>query len=198
MHQSAALHALPRSAFCGMHHVCRHRTIRRYRVVRASSQQSTEQEQSAAAELAAAVPATTPSWSSCVSRRINIELAIEEAIEGASKGKPEHWEPELAVVFLSSAYVQEYGSLISLLRSKVPSLKYIAGSTVSNPNCHGKHLQRAAAETCKAPRVFACACAAAAAHDANMLVLHGCSSKSPCRMCVSLLYTTGIWCYWQY
>jgi small ligand-binding sensory domain FIST len=66
-----------------------------------------------------------------VSRRINIELALEEAIEGARRGQAEDWEPELAIVFLSSAYVQEYGSLVSLLRRKVPSLKYITGSTVS-------------------------------------------------------------------
>jgi hypothetical protein len=102
----------------------------RCRVVAQS--QSTHQGQSAAA---AALPTTAnrgPTWSSFVSRRINIELALEEAIEGSRRGQAEDWEPELAVAFLSSAYVQEYGSLISLLRSKVPSLKYITGSTVSN------------------------------------------------------------------
>lgn len=66
-----------------------------------------------------------------MSRRINIELALEEAIEGARKGQAKGWEPELAIVFLSSAYVQEYSQLIGLLRSKVPSLKLITGSTVS-------------------------------------------------------------------
>jgi len=86
--------------------------------------------QSAQAPAAAAVPTTHPTWSSHVSRRINLELAIEEAIEGARKGQAEDWEPELAIVFLSSAYVQEYASLISLLRSKVPSLKHIIGSSV--------------------------------------------------------------------
>jgi hypothetical protein len=73
-----------------------------------------------------------------VSRRVNIELAIEEAIEGARKGLAEDWEPELAVVFLSSAYVQEYGSLVVTLRSKLPSLKYIAGSTVSSNPYYSK------------------------------------------------------------
>lgn len=86
----------------------------------------------APAAAAAAGPTTHPTWSSYVSRRINLELAIEETVEGARKGQAEDWEPELAVVFLSSAYVQEYASLISLLRSKVPSLKYIVGSSVSS------------------------------------------------------------------
>lgn len=58
-----------------------------------------------------------------------MELAVEEAIEGARAGHPEDWEPELAIVFLSSAYVAEYRSLVDLLRSKLPSLRIITGST---------------------------------------------------------------------
>lgn len=58
-----------------------------------------------------------------------MELAVEEAVEGARAGHPEAWEPELAIVFLSSAYVAEYRSLVDLLRSKVPSLRIITGST---------------------------------------------------------------------
>jgi hypothetical protein len=110
-------------------HVAHNIRSARFRVLCAA--QSTHAQSAAARQQQAAVPTTTsPTWSSFVSRRINIELAIEEAIEGARKGLAEDWEPELAVVFLSSAYVQEYGSLVDTLRSKLPSLKYIAGSTV--------------------------------------------------------------------
>lgn len=84
----------------------------------------------AAAKTAASTAgAATAEWSSCVSRRVNMELAVEEAVEGARAGHPEDWEPELALVFLSSAYVAEYRSLVELLRSKVPSLRIITGST---------------------------------------------------------------------
>ena len=100
---------------------------RRAVVVRAS-QPATQHHAAAAAE-EAAVPTTQ--WSSYVSRRINLELALDEAIEGARQGHADDWQPELAVVFISSSYVQEYGSLISLLRNKVPSLKHITGCTVS-------------------------------------------------------------------
>jgi hypothetical protein len=125
-HSAAQLHALPRHAHYRLVTVSESRTHARYRVACASHIVAA---QSAAAQ--AAVPTTAPAWASFVSRRINIELAIEEAIEGAKIGQSEGWEPELAVVFLSSAYVQEYASLISLLRSKVPSLTHIVGSTVS-------------------------------------------------------------------
>jgi hypothetical protein len=126
LHSAAQLHALPRHAHHRLATVVRGRTHARHRVTCAAH---IVPAQSAAAQ--AAVPTTAPSWASFVSRRINIELALEEAIEGAKNGQSEGWEPELAVVFLSSAYVEEYASLISLLRSKVPSLKHVVGSTVS-------------------------------------------------------------------
>lgn len=93
-------------------------------VVRASQQQ-----QSSTAVPSAAA-AGSFQWSSNVSRRINLDLAIEEAVAGALSSKAAGWEPELAIVFLSSAYVAEYDQLVQLLRQRVPSLKHIFGSTV--------------------------------------------------------------------
>ena len=61
-------------------------------------------------------------------RRINLDLAVEEAVSCALKDQ--QWHPELAIVFISSAYVAEYDQLISELRAAVPSLKYIVGSSV--------------------------------------------------------------------
>jgi deleted-in-malignant-brain-tumors protein 1 len=69
-------------------------------------------------------------WSSNVSRRINLDLAVEEAVAGALSREAAGWDPQLAIVFLSSAYVAEYDQLVELLRQKVPSLKHIFGSTV--------------------------------------------------------------------
>jgi hypothetical protein len=93
-------------------------------VVRASQQQQSS----------TAVPSTATSgsfhWSSNVSRRINLDLAVEEAVAGALNSRSAGWEPELAIVFLSSAYVREYDQLVELLRQKVPSLKHVFGSTV--------------------------------------------------------------------
>jgi small ligand-binding sensory domain FIST len=59
-----------------------------------------------------------------------LDLAVEEAVAGALNSKSAGWEPELAIVFLSSAYVREYDQLVELLRQKVPSLKHVFGSTV--------------------------------------------------------------------
>jgi small ligand-binding sensory domain FIST len=70
-------------------------------------------------------------WSSFVSRRINLELAVEEAVEKALASQPPGWQPELGVVFVSSAYASEYGALLRLLRARVPSLQRIIGSSVS-------------------------------------------------------------------
>lgn len=78
-----------------------------------------------------AVGQTSFAWSSYVSRRINLDLAIDEAVAGALRHREQQWGPELAIVFLSSAYVAEYGQLVQQLRAKIPSLKYIFGSTVS-------------------------------------------------------------------
>jgi hypothetical protein len=97
----------------------------RKHVVRASQQQ-----QSSTAAPSVAAPGSFQ-WSSNISRRINLDLAIEEAVAGALSSKATGWEPELAIVFLSSAYVAEYDQLVKLLRHRVPSLKHIFGSTVS-------------------------------------------------------------------
>lgn len=108
------------------------RLFTRCRVVaRASSPQQT----AAATAEKSATTLQHPVWSSYVSRRINIELALEEAVEGARKGHQTDWDPDLAVVFLSSCYAQEYTALVGLLRSKVPSLKHIVGSTVGWGRC---------------------------------------------------------------
>jgi hypothetical protein len=94
-------------------------------VVRASQQQ-----QSSTAVPSVAAPGSFQ-WSSNISRRINLDLAVEEAVSGALSNQATGWEPELAVVFLSSAYVAEYDQLVDLLRQRVPSLKHVFGSSVS-------------------------------------------------------------------
>lgn len=97
---------------------------RRQHVVRASQQQHSS---TAVPRVAAA---GSFQWSSNISRRINLDLAVEEAVTGALSSQAAGWEPELAIVFLSSAYVSEYDQLVELLQQNVPSLQHIFGSTV--------------------------------------------------------------------
>ena len=82
----------------------------------------------------AATVSKPPAWSSHVSRRINLDLAIEEAVAGAHKQlcSDSAAEPQLAVVFVSSAYAQDYDQVVPQLRKRLPSLKFIFGSTVRN------------------------------------------------------------------
>lgn len=81
--------------------------------------------------------AQQPFWSCCVSRRINLELAVEEAVAGALREAPQQ-QPELAIVFVSSAYTAEYSSVVEQLRAAVPSLTYIVGSSVRRWRAHAR------------------------------------------------------------
>ncbi|KAF8063849.1 hypothetical protein HT031_003706 [Scenedesmus sp. PABB004] len=95
-------------------------------------------EEQAAGAAAPCAPSSGIMWSSHVSRRINADLAIEEAVAGALAAAPPGCAPELAIVFVSSAYVAEYGDIVALLRKRLPSLRHVFGSSVSARGAAGR------------------------------------------------------------
>jgi hypothetical protein len=82
---------------------------------------------SAAAPCATAAAAA---WTACVSEAEQFQQAVQEAVAGACSAPNASAEPELALVFCSSAFVREYGQVVAELRRLLPSLKAIVGSTV--------------------------------------------------------------------
>lgn len=103
--------------------------------------------------------ASGPLWTSHLTRRINLDLAVEEAVEQALAQCPGSAAPELALVFVSSAYASEYNVLVPELRKRLPSLKLVVGCTVG----HGRmlspfvdscwsHICHPCFERCNSPR----------------------------------------------
>lgn len=74
---------------------------------------------------------TALQWASAVSTRPDLDKAINDAIAAASKGLAAGQPPELAFVFLSSAYNEQVDDTVALLRAKLPSLKHVFGCSVS-------------------------------------------------------------------
>jgi hypothetical protein len=75
-------------------------------------------------------------WSSHVSRRMNLANAVDDAVDNSlaaarvAVGLAQECEPDLAIVFLSSAFAEEWSStLVPALRKRLPSLKRVIGCT---------------------------------------------------------------------
>jgi hypothetical protein len=60
--------------------------------------------------------------------------ALEQSVEAALNAPSSCSSPDLAVVFISSAFVRHYDRVVEEVRKLVPSLKTIVGSTVSVTN----------------------------------------------------------------
>jgi len=70
-------------------------------------------------------------WGSGMSRSLNLELALDQACAQAlSTSAPENdVAPDLAIVFISSAYAEQYEQVVPILRARLPSIKHIVGCT---------------------------------------------------------------------
>eukprot|EP00195_Chlamydomonas_chlamydogama_P011605 CAMPEP_0202908360 /NCGR_PEP_ID=MMETSP1392-20130828/45772_1 /ASSEMBLY_ACC=CAM_ASM_000868 /TAXON_ID=225041 /ORGANISM="Chlamydomonas chlamydogama, Strain SAG 11-48b" /LENGTH=284 /DNA_ID=CAMNT_0049597645 /DNA_START=109 /DNA_END=959 /DNA_ORIENTATION=- len=66
-------------------------------------------------------------WGSYVSKHEVLELAVDEAVENIKKSIGQDSEPELAIVFITTAHGEEFEDVIPLLRERLPSLKHIFG-----------------------------------------------------------------------
>lgn len=71
-------------------------------------------------------------WGSCIVKQdtCNLPAAVNEAVKNILDSIGHDSEPELAMVFISSVYGQEFEDLVPLLREKIPSLKHIFGCSV--------------------------------------------------------------------
>jgi hypothetical protein len=69
-------------------------------------------------------------WGAYLSTKDFIDDAIAEAVERILQSIGSDSEPELALVFVSSAYGSQYERIVPTLRELVPSLKCIYGSSV--------------------------------------------------------------------
>ena len=80
------------------------------------------------------VPASTDGeirWGSYISKLPTLEAAIEEAVLNIQASIGEDAQPQLAMVFVTSRHEEEYSSILSMLRARLPSLKYLFGCSVS-------------------------------------------------------------------
>lgn len=68
-------------------------------------------------------------WTSHVSKRINLSIAIEDAVSTAQSKFQTGQQPDVAIVFVSSAYADQYERVVPLLREHLPSLKYVFGTS---------------------------------------------------------------------
>lgn len=70
-------------------------------------------------------------WRSHVSKARGIGFAIDECVQSImSAAGPSPPAPDLAIVFISSAYSNQYDEVCQYLVKRVPSLKFIVGSSV--------------------------------------------------------------------
>lgn len=87
-------------------------------------------------------PAAALHWRTRVSRRINLELALEECVQATLPPQPTASsssgggddaaaapQPDIAIVFCSTTYHQDYERLVAMLRQRVPSLRHVFGCT---------------------------------------------------------------------
>ena len=70
------------------------------------------------------------SWQTYLSSKTNFAEALEEVIEGCS-GRLGSQQPQLAMIFVSSAFADQYHEIVPELRKRLPSLTEIAGCSVS-------------------------------------------------------------------
>ncbi len=73
------------------------------------------------------------SWQTHLSSNANFAEALQEVIEGCSGRLGAH-EPQLALIFVSSAFADQYHEIVPELRKRLPSLTEIAGCSVSKLN----------------------------------------------------------------
>lgn len=91
--------------------------------------------------MASSQPASSPNvvasrvrqirWGSWLSTAESLEAAIPECVARILAGIGRDAEPELAIVFVSSAHGGQYDKVIPLLRQQLPSLKFVFGCSVS-------------------------------------------------------------------
>ena len=76
----------------------------------------------------AAVP--TNLWQTHLSSKMDFTEALEAVVEGCS-GRLGSEQPHLALIFVSSAFADEYHKIVPELRQRLPSLTEIVGCSVS-------------------------------------------------------------------
>lgn len=74
-------------------------------------------------------------WGSFLSRKEFIDDAVAEAVSSILQNIGKDAQPNIALVFVSSAYGQQYDRVVPALRELVPSLQCIYGCSVST---HGQ------------------------------------------------------------
>jgi hypothetical protein len=74
-------------------------------------------------------------WGSFLSRKEFIDDAVAEAVSSILLNIGKDAQPNIALVFVSSAYGQQYDRVVPALRELVPSLQCIYGCSVST---HGR------------------------------------------------------------
>jgi hypothetical protein len=77
------------------------------------------------------------SWGSFLSSSEVVDVAIAECVDAILQSIGRDAQPELALVFVSSAYGAQYERIIPALRELVPSLKCVYGCSVSWPRRRG-------------------------------------------------------------
>eukprot|EP00798_Chlamydomonas_sp_ICE-L_P021648 gene21648-28661_t len=68
-------------------------------------------------------------WGSFVSKQQELSAAINEAVEKILENIGEDADPELAIIFVTTSFGKEFDQVVPLLRSRLPSLKQIFGSS---------------------------------------------------------------------
>ncbi len=70
-------------------------------------------------------------WGSFLSQKEFVDDAIAEAVSSILQNIGKDSQPNIAIVFVSSAYGQQYDRVVPALRELVPSLQCVYGSSVS-------------------------------------------------------------------
>ena len=69
-------------------------------------------------------------WQTHLSSKTDFAEALEEVIEGCT-GRLGSEQPHLALIFVSSAFADQYHEIVPELRKRVPSLAEVVGCSVS-------------------------------------------------------------------
>ena len=75
-------------------------------------------------------PPGTLRWGSYLSRLPKLELAAREAVDNILAAIGPDAEPQLAIVFVTADFGEEFDAVVPLLRRLVPSLKHVIGCSV--------------------------------------------------------------------
>lgn len=83
-------------------------------------------------------PPGTLRWGSYLSRLPKLELAAREAVDNILAAIGPDAEPQLAIVFVTADFGEEFDAVVPLLRRLVPSLKHVIGCSVRGQGrgCH--------------------------------------------------------------